>query len=145
MDAELTALAEAGAGAVVTAMTTDLWQSTRDAVLGLFHRTDRGRRAEIEAQLDGNAALMRNAEVPEDVRRTLSHLWALELTELLRRDPSNVEPLARLADAVAAALPGSRRAPHCEQTNNARDSATLFAVQRGDLHVHRPGRDAPPD
>lgn len=137
MNEELTVLAEAGAAAVVTAMATDLWQGARDTVLGLFRRDERGHRAAIEAQLDGNAALVREAEAPDDVRRTLFGLWTLELEALLRRDPSCLDPLARLAAGIDAALPDGRGdflREHLEQTNTAHDFGTVVAVQRGDLH-----------
>ncbi|MCX4693662.1 hypothetical protein [Streptomyces sp. NBC_01408] len=135
MDAELTALAQAGAAAVVTAMTTDLWQSTRDTVIGLFQRADRSRQTAIEAQLDGNAALVRDSAIPDDVRRTLFGLWVLELTELLRQDPSCREPLTRLADEADRAFPADRPLVSFGQTNAARDSGRVFAVQHGDLHA----------
>ncbi|MET7303179.1 hypothetical protein [Embleya sp. NPDC005575] len=135
MTAELTVLAEAGAAVVVAAMATDLWQGTRDAVLGLFGRVDRRRRDAVEAQLDANAALVRTATVPDDVRRALFDFWAQELAELLRRDPSGREELARLTHEVGGALPVDRRAFVLEQTNTATDFATIFAVQHGDLRT----------
>ncbi|UUU23040.1 hypothetical protein [Streptomyces sp. DSM 40750] len=140
MNEELTLLAEAGAAAVVTAMATDLWQGTRDTVLGLFRRAEPGpgRGAGIEAQLDGNAALVEQTATPDDVRRALAAVWALELTALLRRDPSCRAPLARLTAEIDGALPNDLRRLVLEQTNTAHDSGTVYAVQRGDLHTHRP-------
>src|SRR5256885_17205727 len=101
MDEELTTLAEAGAAAVVIAMGTDLWERTRTAVIGLFHRA--GQREAVEARLDGNAALMRDAAVPDGLRRMLFAFWGLELADLLRRDPTCREPLARVACDVRSA------------------------------------------
>ncbi|WP_329166124.1 hypothetical protein OG709_12795 [Streptomyces sp. NBC_01267] len=155
MNEELTALAEAGAAAVVAAMATDVWQGTRSAVLALFQRTDRtgradrARRAAIEAQLDGNAALVQRAVLPDadEIRRSLFGFWALELAALLRRDPSCREALARLAAEVAAALPDDRRTFTFEQTNIVHGSGSVFAVQHGDQHAYgtapaEPSRDA---
>lgn len=139
MNDELITLAEAGAAVVVTAMATDLWLGTRSAVLGLFRRSDRTRRAAVEAQLDGNAVLVREAAVPDDVRRALFGFWTLELAALLRRDPDCREPLARLADEVGRALPDDRRQLVLEQTNTARDSGTVFAVQHGDQYAYGAG------
>ncbi|WP_369205805.1 hypothetical protein [Streptomyces sp. PU-14G] len=136
MTQELTALAEAGAAAVVAAMATDLWQNTRGAVLRLFHRDETpDRRAAIAAQLDSNAALVDEAAAPDDVRRALLGVWTLELTALLQRDSSCRQDLARLAAEVGAALPQERRTVLFEQTNDARDSGTVIAVQHGDLHA----------
>lgn len=137
MNDELTVLAETGAAALVTAMATELWQGARDAVVGLFRRDAGGEPEAIEAQLDRNAALVAESAEPDDVRRTLFRLWTLELAALLRRDPSSMEPVARLAAAVEDELPGSRRGflrEHYEQTNIANESGTVLAVQHGDLH-----------
>lgn len=136
MDEELTALAGAGAAALVAAMATDLWQDTKGAVVGLFRRAGRSRRATVEAQLDNNAGLVRAAVAPAEVQRALLGLWTLELGSLLRQSPSCREPLACLVRDVRGSLPDDdRRAfvvEHLEQTNTARDSGTVFAVQSGD-------------
>ncbi|MFC0597455.1 hypothetical protein [Streptomyces palmae] len=141
MNDELTALAQAGAVAVVAAMATELWQSTRDTVLGLFQRAAPGRRTAIEAQLDSNATLVRATAPSDDLRQALHGFWTRELAGLLRSDPTCREPLARLAAEVGRALPDGRRAPVLTQTNTAHDSAEVFAVQGGDLHIHRRDRD----
>ncbi|MFF9345873.1 hypothetical protein [Streptomyces sp. NPDC014734] len=141
MNDELTVLAEAGAAAVVTAMATDVWQDTRNAVVGLFRRSGRGRRSALEAQLDANAALVRGAVDPEGVRGTLLAYWALELAVLLRDDPAARGVVARLA-AAADGGRGIGSAPAPTQTNTARDSATVNAVQYGIQHTWDPGRPA---
>lgn len=143
MNDELTVLAQAGAAALVTAMATDAWLETRGAITGLFRR---GRRAALEAQLDGNAELVRDSPSPDDVRRALFGYWTQELAALLRQNPSCRDPLIRLVDAIDAigadggTLADGRRGPVLEQTNTARDSATVFAVQHGSQHIH--GREA---
>ncbi|MFG2721833.1 hypothetical protein ACGFW5_26635 [Streptomyces sp. NPDC048416] len=136
MNDELTLLAEAGAAAVVTAMATDAWQETRNAVVALFHPSDRRRRAALEGRLDGNAALIRSATDPDDVRRTLCAYWNLELAALLRSDPSGRAALARLAATVDGGRgrgPGDRV---LEQTNTARESGTVIALQYGTQHAY---------
>ncbi|MFI6008762.1 hypothetical protein ACIBAG_08005 [Streptomyces sp. NPDC051243] len=138
MNDELTLLAQAGAAALVTAMATDAWQETRGAITGLFRR---GRRAALEAQLDGNAELVRDSPHPDDVRRALLGYWTQELAALLREDPAGRDPLARLVDSFGGTLADGARAGTLTQTNTARDSATVFAVQHGSQHVH--GRQAP--
>ncbi|RBM13178.1 hypothetical protein [Streptomyces sp. PT12] len=161
MDEELAALAGAGAVALVAAMATDLWQGTRNAFAALLNRTaGRRGRAAVEAQLDNNAALVRDAEAPAEVRRALLAFWTLELEGLLRQDPARREPLDRLVrevrearEAAAARGPLGRDGggasggaghpapapPRLEQTNTARDSGTVFAVQGGDQPIS--GRD----
>ncbi|AEM82615.1 hypothetical protein [Streptomyces violaceusniger] len=137
MTDELTLLAEAGATAVVATMATDLWQRTKDAVLGLFRRDDPDRSVAVGARLEENAALMRATVVPDDVRQSLSGIWALELAELLRREPTCRAPLARLTAEVDSALAGGSGTLALEQNNTARDSGTVFAVQHGDIHTTR--------
>ncbi|MEU5229745.1 hypothetical protein AB0G82_10810 [Streptomyces anulatus] len=137
MNDELTLLAEAGAAAVVAAMATDLWQGTRDAVLGLFRRDAPDSAAPVGARLDEGAALVRMSAAPDDVRRALAGIWARELHELLRRDPACRVPLARLTAEVDGAFASGRAAVVLEQNNTARDSGTVFAVQHGDIHTTR--------
>ncbi|MEV6433620.1 hypothetical protein [Streptomyces anulatus] len=142
MSDELTLLAEAGAAAVVAAMATDLWQATRDGVLGLFRRdapdsAAPDSAAPVGARLDEGAALVRTSAAPDDVRRALAGIWARELHELLRRDPACRVPLARLTAEVDGAFASGRAAVVLEQNNTARDSGTVFAVQHGDIHTTR--------
>ncbi|WP_217223775.1 hypothetical protein [Streptomyces anulatus] len=135
MSDELALLAEAGAAAVVAAMATDLWQATRDGVLGLFRRDAPDSAAPVGARLDEGAALVRTSAAPDDVRRALAGIWARELHELLRRDPACRVPLARLTAEVDGAFASRRAAVVLEQNNTARDSGTVFAVQHGDIHT----------
>ncbi|RPK93310.1 MULTISPECIES: hypothetical protein [Streptomyces] len=142
MTDELTLLAEAGAAAVVAAMATDLWQGAREAVLDLFRRDAPAGTAQVAAQLDEAAALVRTTTAPDDVRRALSGIWARELRELLCREPACRAPLARLTAEVDGALGYGRATVVLEQNNTARDSATVFAVQRGDIRTTHQASDA---
>lgn len=142
MSDELALLAEAGAAAVVAAMATDLWQATRDGVLGLFRRGAPDSAAPVGARLDEGAALVRTSAAPDDVRRALAGIWARELHELLRRDPACRVPLARLTAEVDGAFASGRAAVVLEQNNTARDSGTVFAVQHGDIHATHTTRGA---
>ncbi|MFE2635079.1 hypothetical protein ACFXKF_09865 [Streptomyces scopuliridis] len=134
MNDELTVLAEAGATALVTAMATDLWQETRNTIVGLFRRSGRGRRAALATQLDTGAALVRDAADPDEVRRTLFAYWTLELVALLRDDPAVRDAVTRLAAAS-----GTGRELSFRQTITARDSAAVFVVQHGTQHAYGPG------
>lgn len=146
MEDELAALAGAGAVAVVTAMSTELWQSVRGGVADLFRRSGRRRRREVATRLDGHAALVESADAPDAARRGLTATWAAELESLLREDPTRRDPLARLIEEVRRALPPTAApAAHLTQTNTARDSAILFAVQSGTQPVHMTPPHAPHD
>ncbi len=134
------ALAEAGGSALVGAMATDAWQATRSGVARLFGRDGSARRAAIEAQLDGNAALVAQAEDPDEVRASLVPVWRLQLEALLREYPDVVEELRVLVGQARESLPASQQA--WVQTNIAHDRATQNIVQHGTLHVH-PGEQSP--
>ncbi|MFK0258618.1 hypothetical protein [Streptomyces sp. NPDC090445] len=139
MDAELSTLADAGAQAIVAAMTADLWQSARGSVLALFQRADRGRRAALEARLDEDAADLGGTASPDDCRRERVRAWARELLEELGQDPSGRAALAQLirelTDTRLGPPPGERRASDVTQNNTAHGSGTIYAVQHGDLHT----------
>jgi tetratricopeptide (TPR) repeat protein len=133
-------LAEVGGTALVGAMATDAWQATRSEVAQLFGRGGLARQAAIEAQLDGNAALVAQARDPDEVRQSLVGVWRLQLEALLGEHPDAVEELSALVAKVREALPAAQQT--WVQTNIARDQATQNIVQHGTLHVH-PGGDGP--
>lgn len=134
------ALAEAGGSALVGAMATDAWQATRLGMARLFGRGGSAQQAAIEAQLDGNAALVAQARDPDEVRASLVPVWRLQLEALLREYPDVVEELGVLVGQVRESLPASQQA--WVQTNIARDQGTQNIVQHGTLNVH-PGEQRP--
>ncbi|MEU7039265.1 hypothetical protein ABZ958_37255 [Streptomyces sp. NPDC046237] len=155
----LAALAQAGAVAVIGAMATDLWQGARDGVVQLFRRGeapgeggvgagDAGAAGGADAvgnRLDEDAALVAGAEHAEAdlVRRELVPLWRRQLTRLLEEHPDSEAELRELVERLRSALPAERQV--WLQSNTARDNATLFAVQGGDLHYHHaPDGQLPP-
>jgi hypothetical protein len=123
----LAELAAAGGSALVGAMATDAWQVTRSWVAGLFGRGGSAEYVAIEAQLDGHAALVAQAEDPDEARESLVAVWQLQLQSLLRQHPEVEEGLRELVARV--------------QTNIARDQATQNIVQHGTLHVHPSGAE----
>ncbi|MGH3937108.1 MAG: hypothetical protein ACRDTG_00505 [Pseudonocardiaceae bacterium] len=131
----LTALAGAGGTALVGAMATDAWTSTRSGVARLFGRGGTAQQTAIEAQLDSNAALVAQADDPDEVRRSLLPMWRLQLEALLRQHPEAEQELRALVSQVRAALPEQRWV----QTNIARDHSTQYNVQHGTIHVHPGG------
>ncbi|MBY8882178.1 hypothetical protein [Actinacidiphila acidipaludis] len=133
MDRELTALAEVGAAVVVSAMATDLWHAVKEGTLTVFRRMGGDRRRAVADQLDSNAAMVREADRPDEVRRALFGFWALELAAVLRQDPEARADLTRLVTG----LEGGRTGPALVQTNTARDGGTVYAVQYGDQRVAR--------
>jgi len=133
----LEALALTGATAVVAAMATDAWQATRTGTARMFHR--RGRPLEvIEAQLDGDAAVVEQDEDTDGARRDLAGPWKRRLVALLREHPDAEADLWALIGQVRKELPEAQQS--WVQTNIARHGGQVFAAQGGDVVVHQ----APP-
>jgi hypothetical protein len=120
-------------------MATDAWQSTRSWVAGLFSRGGSVEQAAIEAQLDGHAALVAQADDPDGVRESLVAVWQLQLQSLLRQHPEVEEDLRELVALVGEALPVAQQT--WVQTNIARNQSKQNIVQHGTLHVHPGGAE----
>jgi hypothetical protein len=133
-------LAGAGGSALVGAMATDAWQTTRSGIARLFGRGGSARQSAIEAQLDENAALVARAREPDEVRARLVPGWRVQLEVLLREYPEVVEELRVLVAQVREALPAPQQS--WVQTNIAREQARQNIVQHGTLHVHLGGEGA---
>jgi hypothetical protein len=127
-------LARAAGTALVAAMTSDTWRSARSGIALLFTRHVPAMRADIEAQLDANAALMKRSAPGERTRLLLEELWQLEFSRLLARSPTAAEDLAVWATSPEAGLP---KVTHVyRQTNIAHDDGVVNAVQHGNQHNH---------
>ncbi|SDW93249.1 hypothetical protein SAMN05216215_1006117 [Saccharopolyspora shandongensis] len=134
----LAALAGAGGTAVVGAMATDAWEGTRDGVARLFSRGGEDRQRVVEAQLDEDAEVLNASASPEEqdqVRRELAPVWTRRLSRLLEEHPDAEGELREVVDRVQEELPGGARS--WTQTNIARDGATQFAVQGGNVIYHQ--------
>jgi hypothetical protein len=137
----LSALAAAGGTALVGAMATDAWQTTRDGIGRLFGRGDTGRRTVIEAQLDEDAETVAHTEDAEreQARQELVLVWRRRLVQLLEEQPDTEAGLRDLIARVQAALPPSEQA--WVQTNIAH-GGNLFAVQGGSQKINYHGSAA---
>ncbi|MFF9763262.1 MULTISPECIES: hypothetical protein [Streptomyces] len=129
---EIQTLAMVGATTIVAAMATDAWATARDRAAELFHRRSPDRQADIEAQLDANAALVARAEDGERARGALIGLWQLELEGFLARHPDAAGDLSALAAEIQAVLPAAQQ--QWVQNNTARDHGVVNAVQHGAQH-----------
>ncbi|MEU6934387.1 hypothetical protein [Streptomyces sp. NPDC046385] len=143
---QVTALAGAGATALIGAMATDLWQGARSGAVRLFGRGGEERGSAIGAQLDEDAALVGRAEpdsAADEIRAELLPVWRRRLILLLEEHPEYEADLRALVESVRAGLPDGRQV--WTQHNTARDQGTLFAVQGGSLHYHQAsGENVPP-
>ncbi|WP_328868681.1 hypothetical protein OHT76_00360 [Streptomyces sp. NBC_00287] len=134
LDEALTTLAMTGATTIVAAMATQAWQATRTGVLQLFHH-DQTQQTTITAQLDGDAVLVTEDDDADGARRALVSSWKLRLEKLLRQHPDAADELRALMAEVQAELPQSQQ--RWVQNNTSHDHGTVFAVQGGNLHLHK--------
>ncbi|MFF6775649.1 hypothetical protein ACFY8W_19060 [Streptomyces sp. NPDC012637] len=105
MDAELVALASTAGTAVVTALTTDLWQRAQASVGSLWRRAHPERADTVEAELTETRTLLLAA--PEgDAAEVSADEWRLRFRRLLATRPDLAEELRRVvAEDLAPALP----------------------------------------
>ena len=126
---EIQTLAMAGATTIVAAMATDAWATARDRAVELFHRRSPDRQADIEAQLDANAAFVARAEHGEQARGALRGVWQLELEGFLADCPNAARDLSALVAEIRTALPAAQQ--QWVQNNTSRDDSVISAVQHG--------------
>ncbi|MGW2700885.1 hypothetical protein [Streptomyces sp. NPDC001340] len=113
MDAELMALASTAGTAVVTALTTDLWQRAQASVGTLWRRAYPERADTVEAELTETRTLL--LATPKDhVAADSAEEWRLRFRRLLATRPDLAEELRRvLTEELAPALPAQ---PHGNST-----------------------------
>ena len=132
----MTALAASGAGALVAAMATDVWQGARGGAIQLYRRWSGGQNATLEAQLDHHAMLIQQADDPDQARRLLSGQWQLVFAQLLSEHPDAEADLRNLVETIRRELPEGGK--QWVQTNIARDQGTVYGVQGGNvIHYHQ--------
>ncbi|MGW0820536.1 hypothetical protein [Streptomyces sp. NPDC002845] len=101
MDTELTALAAAGATALVQQMVTDGWTQVRDRVVALFAR---GREEEaVQGELEESRADLVAAQDSgdEEAVADVQAEWRNRLRRTLRADPEAAAELRTLLDELA--------------------------------------------
>ncbi|MFD8966180.1 hypothetical protein ACFV0C_14460 [Streptomyces sp. NPDC059568] len=110
MEAELVALATAGATALVQQMATDGWTRVRDRVVGFF--ADRGSASpeSIEAELETARAELTTAQQDGDEQTAddLRAEWRNRLRRTLRADPEAAAELRALVDELTPTLPAQQ-------------------------------------
>ncbi|WP_307676392.1 hypothetical protein [Streptomyces sp. V4I2] len=126
-----------GATTIVAAMATTAWEAARGGVTELFRRSNEDGSGTIEAQLDGDAALVVRDEDTDGVREDLVRPWARRLAALLREHPEAADELRALVDQVAAELP--RTEHNWAQHITAHSGGSAFGAQGpgSSVHVHK--------
>ncbi|MEU4110335.1 hypothetical protein [Streptomyces sp. NPDC027717] len=125
MEAELLALASNAGTAVVTALTTDLWERAQSSVGTLWRRAYPERAATVEAELDETRTLLL-ADPGDGLAEGSAEEWTLRFRRLLAVRPDLAEDLRR---ALAEDLTPASQAPqqqagttvfHASPSGNAR-------------------------
>ncbi|MEV7981560.1 hypothetical protein [Streptomyces sp. NPDC086519] len=125
MNEELAELAASGAGALVSAMGTDLWQEAKRLMSRVLAQARSSRRDELSVALNRQSTAARGA-----VDAGAVDYWTEALCQLLDRNPELAQDVMSLAS-----LRGPERPDIVIQVNSATHSGEVFAVQHGTQHV----------
>ncbi|MFB6983246.1 hypothetical protein [Streptomyces scopuliridis] len=137
VDAELMALASTAGGAVVTAISTDVWERARSAVGALWRRAYPDRAETVEAELLETRELLLAAQGgtqdqdgstgpdEQSMAEGMADEWRGKFRRLLATHPDFAQEVRRILDEeLTPSLPGqTRSAPivfHANPTGNAR-------------------------
>lgn len=109
MEAELVALATAGATALVQQMVTDTWASARDRVVSFFSRGAADPEA-VGADLDAARAELVEAQhsADEGTAADIQAEWRSRMRRTLQADPQAAAELRALLDELVSALPAQQ-------------------------------------
>ncbi|MFE4493134.1 hypothetical protein ACFRKD_11845 [Streptomyces niveus] len=118
MEAELVALATAGATALVQQMATDGWSAARDRVTAFFAGRGTATPESVEEALDTGRAELAAARRDDDeqLRADVHAEWRARLRRALVADPTAAAELRSLLDELAPATSESRQAPAVHNT-----------------------------
>ncbi|MFF2806365.1 hypothetical protein ACFVT2_04120 [Streptomyces sp. NPDC058000] len=135
MDQELTSFAQAAGTTLVTLMTTEAWQHTREGFTRLWQRLQPDRAQNISNELEASREEVLRARSADD-QEMLGELrlqWEGYLRRLLLAHPEAVEDLRRLLDEVSPE-PAPCAAP-VTQHGTASGRARIYQAGR-DMHIN---------
>ncbi|MEV0319511.1 hypothetical protein ACIBKX_01165 [Streptomyces sp. NPDC050658] len=139
MDAELTALAAAGATALVQQMVTDGWGQVRGKVVGFFSRGREGDEDVVEGELEEARAELAAARDSSDEEAEADVLaeWRGRMRRTLRADPEAAGELRALLDELAPQGEPERRGDVYNTISGGVQSG--FVIQSGSIGQVRKG------
>ncbi|WP_405015123.1 hypothetical protein [Kitasatospora sp. NBC_01539] len=135
MDPELLVLAGSAASAVVTALSTEVWQQARDGLAGLWRRSHPERAEAVAAEADATRNDLADARASGDTaaQDELRAEWQGRIRRLLAADPAAAAGLRALVDELTPHLP---QAVPGTFTQNAQASGNARVYQAGQsIHV----------
>lgn len=128
-------LAGSAASAVVTALSTELWQQARDGLAGLWRRSQPERAEAVAAEADATRSDLADAQACGDTAAEdeLRAEWQGRIRRLLAADPQAAAGLRALVDELAPHLP---QAAPGTVTQSAQASGSARIYQAGQsIHV----------
>ncbi|MFI6703338.1 hypothetical protein ACIBJC_31065 [Streptomyces sp. NPDC050509] len=147
MEAELVALATAGATALVQQMATDGWTAARDRVAGFLVARGWGSAESVGADLEATRAELTAAQREDDTEAVddLHAEWRGRLRRTLRADPEAAAELRALLDELNPRLPTQQvGGVHNNVTGGTHHGAVVQSGTIGSLHFGSGGREGAP-
>ncbi|WP_405584568.1 hypothetical protein [Streptomyces sp. NBC_01190] len=135
MEAELTALAAAGANSLVQLIVGDAWAATRSRVRALFGRSGPAAAQAVEAELDQTRVELLAATDDGEADGTLAEIeahWQARLLLLLRDEPAAADALRALI--AHAEQPGTTTVQNTVSGGDIRGPVIQTGTINGDLH-----------
>ena len=135
MDSDITLLAQGAGATLVTLMTTEAWQHTRDGFSRLWQRMQPGRAETIASELEATREDVLTASATDD-QQTLDELraqWQGQLRRLLLARPRAAVELRTLLDELDPT--GGATAPPITQHGTASGHARVYQAGR-DQHIN---------
>ncbi|GAA3299102.1 hypothetical protein GCM10020295_36430 [Streptomyces cinereospinus] len=135
MDPQLTVMAQTASATVVALMATDVWQHTRDGIVGLWRRVRPAQAEEVGNDLEVTRAEILAARQEGDTlgEQALAGEWQGRLRRLLIADPDIAQELLRVLEESRALLPAGEEIPA--------PVVHLRAEVSGSGRVYQAGRD----
>ncbi|MDR3080485.1 MAG: hypothetical protein LBV60_06075 [Streptomyces sp.] len=130
MDPEIAALVGTAGTTLVTSLTTEAWQRTRDGFAALWRRAQPERADAVTAELDLTRTDLLAAEAggDADTRSELGAEWQGRIRRLLVTHPEEADALRALLDELRPPAPAA-------------PVVTQHATASGDARVYQAGRD----
>ncbi|MGW1881906.1 hypothetical protein [Streptomyces sp. NPDC001970] len=116
MEAELVALATAGATALVQQMATDGWMRAKERLVAFFARHGGADEESVAADLDIAHADLVEEGAEEQAAADIAAEWRGRLRRTLRADPEAAAELRALLDELAPELPAPQQTTEVHNT-----------------------------
>ncbi|MFE3828570.1 hypothetical protein [Streptomyces sp. NPDC059092] len=140
MEAELVALATAGATALVQQMATDGWSGARDRVARFFAARGWGSAESVGADLEVTRAELTVAQREDDTEAVddLRAEWRGRLRRTLRADPQAAAELRALLDELSPEVPAQQVGDNYNEISGGTFNEPVIQAGKVDT-IHRVG------